>query len=543
MKNYKSSEAVLNSPFYMVVIVAMGLMAYFSGLGQLIIPGVVGEFTEISKIRAAFETGNLVGVIKPLVILQKKIFISFVDNFNIYIVRYLSLIATALTAAIVSFGVYRLNNKKHLNLAIFSGALYTCFYIVFSEGRHFSPAAYSVLFMSMGLLPSVVEKRWYFWVCIAASICFGASALAANSMVNVFLGPFLLFCTFYFTKDAFNSKHLFKKTLISVLVGLVVFVVGQIILTGTSFHVNEAAFTSFLQSLNIGHVFKGFYTGHNNIFKLWLSPFYNASFLVFPLVGFSLFAFKNKRLFSLKEKQLLFLSLLYIFLCAFTVTRDLSLVYVPMVLIAVVFGKNYTRIDSFWFKAQHIINALVAIFSLYYAYQFNIGSGVLAFSQEFLFILIVIPLMSVVAILSPRWDRWILVPVTFLIMTALTLGLKNFSRPFTPKTIGTLQKKVVYVPNDFSSRKELYRFILPRSIIKTYKAEDGDYLNAANVLLDRGFFVAMPHVGHLKPAVRDAFVLEVQFYWFHRGGLLNSLKSLVFDKNLFGKVYVLKRIE
>lgn len=543
MKNYKSSETILKSPFYLVIVIAMGLLAYFTGLGQLIIPGTVGEFGEISKVRAAFDSGNLVGIMKPIIVMQKKVFISFVNNFNIYIIRYLSLIATVLTAALVSFGVYRLNHRKHLSLAIFSGALYACFYIVFSEGRHFSPVSYFVLFMSMGLLPSIIEKRWYLWVCMAASVCFGAAALAANSMVGIFLGPLLLFCTFYFTKDAYNSKHLFKKTLISILVGLVVFVAGQIMLTGTRFHINEQAFTGFLSAINLNKIFDGFYWGPNNVFKLWLSPFYHAAFLFFPLIGFVLFVIKNKRLLSLKEKQLLFLSLLYIFVSSFTVSRNLSLAYMPMVLLAVVFGRNYTRIDSSWFKIQHIINALVSILVLYFAYQFNIGSGVLAFSQSFLFVLIIVPLMSVVAILSPRWDRWILVPVTFLIMTALTLGLKNFSRPFSPKARGVLEKRVVYVPNDFSTRQELYRFILPKSIVKTYMADGEDYLGPANKLLDRGFFVALPHVGHGRPAARNVYALDAKFFWFYRGGLLSSLKALIFDKNLLGKVYLIKKIE
>ena len=111
---------------------------------------------------------------------------------------------------------------------------------------------------------------------------------------------------------------------------------------------------------------------------------------------------------------------------------------------------------------------MLALVGLYVVYEFNTKTGDNVFANRIIFLLLTIIMLSLASYLFKHWGRWFLVPSVLTVMMSLTVGLESFSVPFSPKAIGKLERKILYIPSDFKDRHELYKVMLPRVITKSH---------------------------------------------------------------------------
>ncbi|MFO7599512.1 MAG: glycosyl transferase family 39 [Candidatus Desulfacyla sp.] len=223
----------------------------------------------------------------------------------------------------------------------------------------------------------------------------------------------------------------------------------------------------------VGSWFKGLLWGGDSVWRLWGSWFSNAGLLAFPLFGMMVESWRHRRTLPDGER-LLWIWVFAIFI-VFCIPSERSGRYLleGMPALAVVMATRCHHVGRYAFVLS--LSAVIAVLlpigwlSLLLAREV----GVQAFPWWHWPLVVTGAAFAAAAIARPRWTAMGSATAVLSVFLSLAGFLSVFDKPLgvfnsvvTEATVG----RVVWVPENFRSVAEQYRFLLPRAVVRGYPA-------------------------------------------------------------------------
>lgn len=214
-----------------------------------------------------------------------------------------------------------------------------------------------------------------------------------------------------------------------------------------------------------------FLWGGSSVWTMLLGGAVNAGLLALPVAALMANALYRRRSLSNDEKQLWIWLLATIIVFSLPSQRSARYLLTAMPALAVLCGLGWDRLSRGWFIATLAIAAAALAFLGYESLLLQRATDPTLFSAGFWLLLIAAIGFCIAASLVPRLTR----PATpiagllvFLIMAAFLKPFDGQRGNFSPEAQVLVTGREVWVPSDFSTSEEAYRFLLPTANIRSY---------------------------------------------------------------------------
>ena len=475
------------------LVAAIGAFAYLYSLDGMNIPstGDEGPYLQITRLTAAtghwlpLQPADGLGVTKPpLLFWQGLLASNWGQDWELWRFR-LPIVAYTFITALMVFWVTRRCTKDTESAAI-AAVAFLAFTSIFHHGRPFITNLPEVFFLSLSYFIFVLYRNasrnpllWKglaFWVGLGVLV--GLSAWVRSIFLLAPVG--LAFCIYLLWQRRWNIidflKHDAPRLLIFTLTVFAVF--------GLWFAIDpnpEAILREFLLGENVSKLstdsyFKNLFSGPYPVFAIWFGIFRNAGFLALPLFYVCFVSLKNWAKLKHEEQALWIWILAFIIVFTVPAQRQDSYILATMPAVAVILGMHWRDIPRAWFYL--FLLPLLAIFSGLIYLMIPISLHVLP-ADSYAAWHYLAPFgglaLVLLALLYNKLAPRLFIALIFLAYISFASILAPFEGVlgrFELQAINVARGKTVYVPSNFRSQYERYRFLLPGAEIRSYEYED-----------------------------------------------------------------------
>jgi len=487
---------------YWWITAALAVFAYLYSLDGMHIPstGDEGPYLQITRLTAAnghwlpLQPAEGLGVTKPPLLFWQGIVASnWGQNWDLWRFRLPIVGYTFLTSFMVFWFTRRISGDTES--AAIAGVAFLAFTSIFHHGRPFITNLPEVFFLTLSYFLFVLYRKsssnYRLW--LGLGVLVGLSAWVRSIFLLAPVG--LAFCIYLLWQQQWSIVKFLKHDAPR----LTVFTLTVLAVFGLWFLIDpkpEAIVQEFLLGENVsklsveGGYWKNFFSGPYPVFAVWLGIFRNAGFLALPLFYVSFVSLKNWKSLS-NEVQMLWLWILA-FIIVFTVPaqRQDSYVLATMPAVAVILGLHWRNIPRAGFYL--FILPLLLIFAGLIYLMIPISQHVLpagAYAPWHYLAPFGGLALAVLALAYNKWSPRMFIGLIFLAYLAFASVVAPLEGPlgrFDAQAISSVAGKTVYVPSNFRSQYERYRFLLPGAEIRSYEYGDDatrDRLLAAGEIL------------------------------------------------------------
>jgi 4-amino-4-deoxy-L-arabinose transferase-like glycosyltransferase len=495
-----------------LAVAALGVFSYLYSLDGMNIPstGDEGPYLQITRLTAAtghwlpLQPAEGLGVTKPpLLFWQGLIASNWGQDWNLWRFRLPIVGYTFLTALMVFWFTRRITADNES--AAIAAVAFLAFTSIFHHGRPYITNLPEVFFLSLSyflfLLYKNKRRNYLFW--IGLGVLVGLSAWVRSIFLLAPVG--LAFCIYLLWqrqwKVAEFLRHDAPRLTAFTLTVLAVFGLWFVIDPNPQAIVQEFLLGENVSKLSTDSYWKNLFSGPYPVWAVWLGIFRNAGFLALPLFYVSYTSLKNWKKIKHEEQALWIWILAFIIVFTVPAQRQDSYILATMPAVAVVLGLHWRDIPRRWFYLFTL--PLLLIFGALLYLMIPISLHVLpagSYTNWHYIAPIGGLLLTVLALLYNKWAPRLLIALVFLAYIALANIVAPLEGPlghFSEQAIRAVSGKTVYVPSNFRSQYERYRFLLPGAEIRSYAYEDDA---ARKRLLDAGELVIAdlaPHTDKL----------------------------------------------
>ena len=471
--------------WYFVAI--LGVFSYLYSLDGMNIPSTGDEqpYLQITRLTAAtghwlpLQPAEGLGVTKPpLLFWQGLVASNWGQDWELWRFRLPIVGYTFLTALMVFWVTRRITSDTES--AVISAVAFLGFTAIFHHGRPFITNLPEVFFLSLSyflfLLYRHLNRNYLFW--IGLGVLVGLSAWVRSIFLLAPVG--LAFCIYLLWQRQWNIIDFLKQDALR----LTAFAVTVLAVFGLWFVIDpkpDAIIHEFLLGENVAKLstegyWKNFFSGPYPAFTVWFGIFRNAGFLALPLFYVCVVSLKNWRKIQHEEQALWIWILAFIIVFTVPAQRQDSYVLATMPAVAVILGMHWREIPRAWFYLFTL--PLLAIFGGLIYLMIPISQHVLPAGSYAIWHYIA-PFggmaLLLLALIYNKWAPRLFIALIFLAFISFASVLAPFEGPlgrFGEQAINAVSGKTVYVPSNFRSQYERYRFLLPGAEIRSYEYED-----------------------------------------------------------------------
>jgi 4-amino-4-deoxy-L-arabinose transferase-like glycosyltransferase len=487
-------------------VAALGIFAYLYSLDGMHIPstGDEGPYLQITRLTAAsghwlpLQPAEGLGVTKPpLLFWQGLVASNWGQDWELWRFRLPIVAYTFLTALMVFWFTRRIGGDTES--AAIAGVAFLAFTSIFHHGRPFITNLPEVFFLSLSYFLFVLyrKSRRNYLLWLGLGVLVGLSAWVRSIFLLAPVG--LAFCIYLLWQQQWSFIQFLKQDAPR----LAVFTLTVLAVFGLWFLVDpkpEAILREFLLGENVsklsieGGYWKNFFSGPYPVFAVWFGIFRNAGFLALPLFYVCIVSLKNWSKLRHEEQMLWTWILAFIIVFSVPAQRQDSYVLATMPAVAVILGLHWRDIPRTWFYLFTLPLLLIfggLIYLLIPISQHVLPAGAYA-PWHYLAPFGGLALL-LLALAYSKWAPRLFIGLIFLAFIAFASVVAPLEGPlgrFDAQAISSVAGKTVYVPSNFRSQYERYRFLLPGADIRSYEYGDDakrDRLLAAGELVVADF--------------------------------------------------------
>lgn len=194
----------------------------------------------------------------------------------------------------------------------------------------------------------------------------------------------------------------------------------------------------------------------------------NAGLLALPVAALMIAAWRGRALLSAPERLLWIWVLSLILVFSLPSQRSARYLLDAMPAVAVLCALGWQRIARGWFIAALALAVLGLDFLGVESLVLQHANGGTLYSRWYGLLLVAAGVLAVLAMLLPRLTRPATPVVSLLVFGALAAFLQPFDDGFSAQARPWVAGQEVWVPSDFASSLETYRFLLPGADVHTY---------------------------------------------------------------------------
>ena len=286
--------------------------------------------------------------------------------------------------------------------------------------------------------------------------------------------------------------------------------------------------------LRLTDYLKGLFSGDNNLFHLWVSPFLNAGFFAVFVVALGVDAVRRLRALSREEELLWLVVLAYLVVFSLPSKRSPSYVLTAMPALAVLIGLRWETFPRWAFRVAAVLGLLGFVVGLYAAARMQ-GAGILDPHPLAIWIVLLAGVALALASLArDRIARLAMHPIGLLFWLGLSLFLWPFETgrgSFGPEAVAAVRDRELHMPSGWNCRYERYYYILAPARVHGYDPKEAGRVEE---LLAEGKTVGMwlPfEPGGEPPSPEGCRVLgrRVDMRTRHSG---EEIRQMIFDDRL-----------
>ncbi|MGA2778602.1 MAG: phospholipid carrier-dependent glycosyltransferase [Steroidobacteraceae bacterium] len=215
-----------------------------------------------------------------------------------------------------------------------------------------------------------------------------------------------------------------------------------------------------------------FLWGGSSVWTMLLGGAVNAGLLALPVAALMAAAPYKRRALSDDERLLWIWLLATIIVFSLPSQRSARYLLTAMPALAVLCGLGWDRLSRGWFIATLALAAAAIAFIGYESLLLQRASDPALFPATFWLLLLATIGFCVAASCWPALTRPAVPVAGLLLFFVMAAFLKPFDGQrgnFSPEAQAFVAGREVWVPSDFSTSEEAYRFILPSATIRTYQ--------------------------------------------------------------------------
>jgi putative flippase GtrA len=217
-----------------------------------------------------------------------------------------------------------------------------------------------------------------------------------------------------------------------------------------------------------GSYFARLLWGGSSLWTMLLGAPLNAGLLALPVAALMLSAWRGRAALSAPERLLWIWVLSLILVFSLPSQRSARYLLDAMPAVAVLCALGWDRLGRGWFIAALALGVLGLAFLGFEALVLQHANGGVLYAPWYWLLLLAAAALSVLAILLPWLTRPATAVASLLVFGALAAFLQPFDDEFSARAQPWVAGREVWVPSDFASSLETYRFLLPGADVHTY---------------------------------------------------------------------------
>jgi len=496
--------------YWWPLVLLVAALAYGYQLGGLHIPKIGDENVYFQITKRTADTGHwlplqaadgLENTKPPLLTWQGLVTTGWGKHWTLVRLRLPSLWFTTLVSLLVFLLAQRISRDRET--AFIATASFLAFSSTFQHGRPYlvnMPETLFVFLPAFLLLYFKNDKRdWRLW--LLAGVSLGMASLYKSFALIV---PALFSLGWMqLSLRGFDFGKFFRqdsaRLLLAGVIALAIFSVWPLLDPDP-----KSIFENFIlgenaTKLSRGDYFSGLFSGPYPVWRIWLGHLTNAGLIAVPLAWVAIGAIRNRK--SLPEAEKLLWIFVLGFLMVFTVPaqRQENYLLATIPALSILIGLNWQRISKTGLLVSYL-PVLLSVFIILFLMT-GIDSRVLpgAYGATgFLPPVLALLLIAAGATSCRHTDKYfhLVLFLCFLSLSSLLSPFEAAHGRYSNETQRRLAGQTVYMPSNFRSRYERYRFLLPLDTrVIGYAAGDNA---AAQNYLDSGAYVGVYVAGPLS---------------------------------------------
>lgn len=475
--------------YWWIAVAILGIFAYLYALDGMHIPstGDEGPYLQITRLTATtghwlpLQPAEGLGVTKPpLLFWQGIIATNWGKHWELWRFRLPIVLYTFLTAWMIFWFTRKISNDSES--AAIASVAFLAFTAIFHHGRPYITNLPEVFFLSLSYFLLLLHhqknfsRKLIFWMGLGLFV--GLSAWVRSIFLLAPTG--LAFSLLLLWQRNWNLPEFIRKDVLRLsvftLTVVAVFAFWFVIDPNPQAIVREFLFGENVSKLKTDGYWNNFFSGPYPVFAVWFGIFRNAGFLALPLLYVVVLNFRNRKQLHPQEYALWIWILAFIIVFTVPAQRQDSYILATMPAVAVILGLHWREIKPVWFRVFLLPLILVLAGLIYLMIPISLHvfpAGAYSFWH------FVAPAagmtMILASLIQPQWAPRLFIPVIFTAFISLASVVAPLEGPlgrFSAETISQVKNKTVYVPSNFRSQYEKYRFLLPGAEISSYEETD-----------------------------------------------------------------------
>ena len=470
--------------------IALAVFTYFYGLGSDHIPKNGDElpYAHITRVTAASghllplqsELEGMRNTKPPLLFWQGIASTDWGRNWTLWHLRYPSVIYTLLTAGLVFLLGWKLS--RQLETGLLALLTFLAFFSTYRYGRPFLTEAPLVFWLSVPLCTMLYWRPAMFASRLLAPLLLGL-VIGVGLLYKSFalLLPVVLCLSWWYLRErnyrlrTFLTRDAWKIAVIGVL-SLAVFGLWFVLDPNP-----QTIFREFVLKENAGKFgsqgggyLRNFLWGDSSIWRLVVSYPLNAGLLSFPLIALFFVSFNRRAELSDGEKLLWIWGSTLFVAFALPSQRDERYLLPAMPALAVLCALNWQRISRWVFNASLITAGVLVAVAAYLSWRLQQGVGTQIYAPAYWLLLLGTGLLVVLGLGMPKCTRAVVNVAAILVLLCFAAFMRPLDGPLGTYSAAVQQfakGREVWVPINFNSKEEGYRFFLPGASIHPYNSD------------------------------------------------------------------------
>jgi len=489
--------------YWWPLVLLVAALAYGYQLGGLHIPKIGDENVYFQITKRTANAGHwlplqaadgLENTKPPLLFWQGLVTTGWGQHWTLLRLRLPSLLFTVLVGLLVFLLAQRMSKDRET--AYIATASFLAFSSTFQHGRPYLVNMPETLFV---FLPAFLllyygnaKHHWRTWLLTGISL--GIASLYKSFALIVpalFSLGWMLLSLRNFDVVKF-SKQDAPRLLVAGVIALAMFSVWPLLDPDPKSILENFVFGENAAKITQGNYFSGLFSGPYPVWRIWLGHLTNAGLIAVPLAWVAVSAIRHRK--SLAEDEKLLWLFVLGFLVVFTVPaqRQENYLLATVPALSILIGLNWQRISKTGLLVSYL-PLLLSIFIILFLMN-GINSRVLPGVYGiagFLPAVMALLLIAAGATSCRHTDKYIhlVVFLCFLSLSSLLSPFEGGYGRYSSETQRRMAGQTVYMPSNFRSRYERYRFLLPMDTrVIGYAAGDNA---TAQKFLDSGAYVGV----------------------------------------------------
>jgi 4-amino-4-deoxy-L-arabinose transferase-like glycosyltransferase len=525
--------------------VLLALFAYFYSLGGFYIPTIGDESPYIEIVRLTSASGKwlplatapgLENTKPPLLFWLGMVATDWARTWSLFRLRLPIVLLTFVTAGAVFWVARRLSGDREV--AIISSLTFLGFYSTFHYGRPFLTNLPETLFVFLAFAVVIFRRDRLAWT--LCGLLLGVACLFKSFALVAPVGLALAWFCFSARKhrfiDSLTSDGL--GLALALVVALATFALWPLLDPDPAAILKHFVLEENLGKLGGGNYLTGLVSGPYPLYRIWAGHVGNAGLFTPPLLFVAFAAYRDRKRSSEAERALWILVVSFLIVYSLPSQRQENYLIPTVPALSVLLGLRWRAIPSAWFRLFAIPGILLAVAFVLFMHRLS-GDARLHIGYESW--QLAVPLLALIGWIAmamwPRRGRWLFHGLVFAAFLSIGCSVAPFEADpgrFDLARVRRLRGRTVYVPTEFISRYEKYRFLLPGSKITGYDPSDANRLGR---LLESGKVVVIHRPVGVEPegpfrVLARRFDLSSRHTW-------DEMRRIVID----GRIDILVRQE